>query len=219
MLRIIGAGLPRTGTMTLKNALETLLGAPCHHMAEVFQRAETDPAAFLAAARGEDTDWDALLEGYAAAVDWPASAFYAELAEQYPDAVVILSKRDCFDTWWTSANNTILEKIDSAADFAGETWAAMVYAIWDKTFEGAPRTDRDAVEAAYHRYHDRVRETVSAGRLVEFTTGAGWAPLCEALELPVPDQAFPYLNTTKDWKNRPDNVPPGGVGAPQGEPV
>lgn len=213
MLRVIGAGLPRTGTMTLKSALETLLGAPCHHMAEVFERFETDPPAFLAAARGEPVDWDEVLAGYAAAVDWPASAFYAELAERYPEAVVVLSRRDGFDTWWKSCQNTIFTGMDSG-DFATEAWVDMISAIWDKTFEGAPRTDRDAVEAAYARYHDRVRETVPAERLVEFTTGAGWGPLCDALGLPVPEEPFPYLNTTKEWHERTGDVPPGGVPGP-----
>ncbi|SDE08191.1 sulfotransferase family protein [Glycomyces harbinensis] len=216
MLRVIGAGLPRTGTMTLKSALETLLGAPCHHMAEVFRNLETDPPAFLAAARGAPTDWDAVLAGYAAAVDWPSSAFHAELAERFPDAVVVLSRRKDFDTWWTSCNDTIFTGMDGG-DFATETWAAMIAAIWDRTFEGAPRTDRDAVEAAYHRYHERVRETIPPHRLVEFTTGAGWEPLCDALGLPVPAEPFPHLNTTREWHERTGDVPPGGVPGPSKE--
>lgn len=214
MLRVIGAGLPRTGTMTLKSALETLLGEPCHHMAEVFQRLDRDPAAFLAAARGEPTDWDAVFAGYAAAVDWPASAFHVELAERYPGAVVVLSRRDSFDTWWKSCNNTIFTGMDTRNDVATREWSDMIDAVWSKTFEGAPRSDRDAVEAAYHRYHERVREAIPAERLVEFETGAGWGPLCDALGLPVPQEPFPYLNTTKEWQERAaGDVPPGGIGA------
>ncbi|THV27275.1 sulfotransferase family protein [Glycomyces paridis] len=210
MLRVIGAGLPRTGTMTLKSALETLLGAPCHHMAEVFRRVETDPPVFLAAARGEGADWDAILSGYASAVDWPASAFYAELAERYPEAVVVLSRRDRFETWWSSATNTIFTGMDTEG-FKTPAWSAMIDAIWEKTFPGAPRSDRDAVEEAYERYHERVRATIPPERLVEFTTGAGWEPLCAALDLPVPEEPFPYLNTTRDWHERKGQVPPGGV--------
>lgn len=201
MLRVIGAGLPRTGTMTLKNALETLLGTPCHHMAEVFSRGETDPPAFLAAAQGNASDWDEVFAGYAAAVDWPGSAFYAELAEYYPDAIIVLSRRDSFATWWKSANNTIF-KDRGSEDLAPPTWTAMVDAIWEKTFPGTDRKDPDAVdaiEAAYHRYHDRVRETIPAERLVEFETGAGWQPLCDALGLPIPKTPFPHLNSTADF--------------------
>ncbi|MCC3765388.1 sulfotransferase family protein [Glycomyces sp. TRM65418] len=199
MLRVIGAGLPRTGTMTLKNALETLLGAPCHHMAEVFGRVETDAPAFSAAAEGDFPDWDEVFKGYAAAVDWPASAFYAELAERYPDAVVVLSRRDSFEAWWTSANNTVFKKFNEIEDPSGGPWLAMVEKVWDYAFEGAERADKAAVEAAYHRYHDKVRATVPADRLVEFGTGAGWEPLCTALGLPIPDQPFPHLNSTKDF--------------------
>jgi hypothetical protein len=205
MLRVIGAGLPRTGTMTLKNALETLLGAPCHHMIEVFDRGETDPPAFLVAAQGNPPDWDEVFAGYAAAVDWPASAFYAELAEEYPDAIVVLSRRDSFATWWKSANNTILKAIGDAHAFAPPGWLAMIDAIWERTFPGTDRTDPeavDAIEAAYHRYHERVRETIPAERLVEFETGAGWQPLCDALRLPVPSEPFPHLNSTADFNQQ-----------------
>lgn len=202
MLQVIGAGLPRTGTMTLKSALETLLGAPCHHMAEVFGRKEIDPPAFLAAAKGREPDWESLFDGYAAAVDWPASAFYPELAARYPDAIVVLSRRDSFETWWTSVNNTILKRFEQADEFAGNDWGAMVDALWDRVFEGAARSDKDAVEAGYDRYHERVRESVPAERLVEFQTGAGWEPLCEALRLPVPSEPFPHLNSSEQFNLR-----------------
>lgn len=210
MLRVIGAGLPRTGTMTLKNALETLLGAPCHHMSEVFGRTEIDPPAFLAATKGDLPDWEELLGGYAAAVDWPGSAFYAELAERYPDAIVVLSRRDSFSTWWRSASDTIFQAFkpeSKGAAFGGPDWTAMVDALWRKTFGDADQSDPEAVEAAYHRYHDRVRETIPASRLVEFETGAGWQPLCDALGLPVPETPFPHLNTTADFNKLTDEEP------------
>ncbi len=188
--------------MTLKNALETLLGAPCHHMAEVFGRVDIDAPAFSAAAKGEFSDWDGLFEGYAAAVDWPASAFYAELAEQYPDAIVVLSKRESFESWWTSATNTVFRRFNEIDDPSGGPWLAMVEDVWDYTFDGAAREDVAAVEAAYHRYHEKVRDTIPASRLIEFETGAGWKPLCEALDLPVPDAPFPHLNSTADFNAR-----------------
>jgi hypothetical protein len=205
MLRVIGAGLPRTGTMTLKKALETLLGAPCHHMAEVFGRTEIDPPAFLAATKGDLPDWEALLGGYAAAVDWPGSAFYAELAERYPDAIVVLSRRDSFATWWKSANDTIFKAFEPSEErpqFGGVDWPAMIDGLWRKSFGDAERSDPEAVEAAYHRYHDRVRETIPASRLIEFETGAGWQPLCDALDLPVPAEPFPHLNSTAEFNSQ-----------------
>jgi hypothetical protein len=191
--------------MTLKNALETLLGAPCHHMVEVFDRGETDPPAFLAAAQGNPPDWDELFAGYAAAVDWPSSAFYAELAEQFPDAIIVLSRRDSFATWWRSAGATVFRPMDSADDAAPPVLLEMIDALWEKTFPGTDRNDPeglDAIEAAYHRYHERVRESIPAERLLEFETGAGWQPLCDALGLPVPAAPFPHLNSTADFQKR-----------------
>ncbi|THV38675.1 sulfotransferase family protein [Glycomyces buryatensis] len=207
MIRVIGAGLPRTGTMTLKNALETLLGEPCHHMAEVFGRPEIDPPAFHAASQGDFPEWDKLFEGYAAAVDWPGSAFYAELAEAYPDAIVVLSRRDSFETWWTSVNNTIFKGFDMAEERMGPIWVDMINGIWDKTFPGADRTgDVAAIKVAYERYHQQVRETIPADRLVEFETGAGWEPLCTALDLPIPAEPFPHLNSTADFNAQVESV-------------
>ncbi|WP_026932402.1 sulfotransferase family protein [Glycomyces tenuis] len=202
MLHIIGAGLPRTGTTTLKSALETLLEEPCHHMSEVLARAEVDVPVFTAAAGGDFPDWDAHFDGYAAAVDWPASAFYPELAERYPDAVVVLSRRDGFGTWWTSMNNTILKQLDDYRLPGHEQRKAMLQGLWARAFEGAPMDDEAAVEEAYERYHERVRATVPAERLVDFPTGSGWEPLCEALDLPVPDEPFPHLNTSSEYNAR-----------------
>jgi hypothetical protein len=201
MLRVIGAGLPRTGTTTLKHALETLLGAPCHHMSEVFGR-PSDVPAFTAAAAGRFPDWDVLFDGYAAAVDWPASAFYAELAARYPDAVVVLSRRDRFETWWTSMNDTILKRFDDLrlSDAGGQQ--ALVQDVWNRVFDGAPMDDEAAVAAAYDRHHERVRATVPAERLVDFPAGSGWEPLCAALGLPVPEEPFPHLNTSADFNAR-----------------
>ncbi|WP_100444559.1 sulfotransferase family protein [Glycomyces xiaoerkulensis] len=211
MLQVIGAGLPRTGTMTIKAALETLLGEPCHHMAEVFGRKDIDVPAFSAAVHGDFPDWDELFAGYAAAVDWPASAFYPELAERYPDAVVVLSVRDSFETWWTSTSNTVLQHFggQSGAYPGEDAWEAMVRGVWSRAFDGAPLDDVQAIEAAYHRYHERVRETVPAERLVEFRTGAGWEPLCSALGLPVPDEPFPHLNSTADFHAQVEDIKEG----------
>src|SRR5690348_10458482 len=104
-LRVIGAGCGRTGTMSLKLALERLLGAPCYHMVEVFAHPEHVPD-WHAAALGNMPDWNALFAGYAAAVDWPASAFWPELSAAFPDALVVLSVRDA-QSWWQSAHETI----------------------------------------------------------------------------------------------------------------
>src|SRR6478736_7536238 len=111
-LRVVGVGLGRTGTNSLKLALERLLDAPCHHMIEVFANGEQFPL-WVAALEG-DPDWTAIYGGYAATVDWPGAAFWRELVAANPDAVVLLSRRESAEVWWNSARRTIF------APFNGE---------------------------------------------------------------------------------------------------
>jgi Sulfotransferase domain len=192
-LRVVGAGLGRTGTMSLKVALERLLGAPCYHMVEVFAHPEHIPA-WHAAARGTMPDWHTLLAGYGAAVDWPAAAFWPELSEAFPDAVVLLSVRDP-QSWWQSATETIFPTTQKAA---GTDWHAMAEAVFAARFTTAV-DDPAAAMAAFERHNARVRETVPAHRLIEWRAGDGWAPLCAALGVPVPDEPFPHTNTREIW--------------------
>ena len=121
-LRVIGAGFGRTGTASLKVALEKLLGAPCYHMIEVFQHPE-HVALWHEAALGNMPDWNRLFEGYASAVDFPASAFWPEIMNAYPDALVLLSVRDP-EQWWQSASETIMGPHD--APMITDAWRAMV---------------------------------------------------------------------------------------------
>ena len=204
-LRVIGAGLGRTGTMSLKGALERLLGAPCYHMIEVFPR----PAHFglwTAAARGEPVDWKALFDGFTSAVDWPASAFWKEMAQAFPDAIILLSTRDSAEAWWKSASQTIFGV--AAADRSNPV-AKMVDAIFAARFTKDIH-DHDAAIAAYERHNADVRATAPRDRLVEWTPKDGWGPLCKALGVAVPDEPFPHVNTTDEFKTRIASGPPPG---------
>lgn len=195
-LRVVGAGVGRTGTLSLKVALERLLGAPCYHMAEVFAHPEHVPL-WHAAARGEMPDWHALFAGYAAAVDWPACAFWPELAAAFPDALVLLSVRDA-QSWWESASETILP---GAQQQAGSPWHAMVEAMMEARFTGATH-DRNAAIAAFERHNARVRAEVPRERLLEWRAPEGWGPLCAALGVAVPDEPFPRVNTREQFIGR-----------------
>jgi len=196
MLRVVGAGVGRTGTLSLKVALERLLGAPCYHMMEVFGHQEHVPV-WRDAARGKMPDWKALMNGYAAAVDWPASAFWPELATDFPDALVLLSVRDA-ESWWRSANGTIFPATDRAPS---DLWRSMVEELFASRFTSAIR-DREASIAAFERHNARVRATVPSNRLLEWRPGDGWNPLCRALDLPVPEEPFPHTNTTAEFVAR-----------------
>jgi hypothetical protein len=195
-LRIVGAGLGRTGTHSLKIALERLLDGPCYHMVEVFGHPEHVPL-WTAAMVDEPVDWDALFDGYVAAVDWPACGVWSTIAGAYPDALVLLSTRRSADEWWTSASQTIFEATKEAA-LGDEDWQRMVTAMFRRFTPDWP--DEAACKAAYERHNAEVRATVPADRLVEWQPSDGWGPLCSALGVPVPDDPFPVTNTTAEFR-------------------
>lgn len=196
-LRVVGAGLGRTGTMSLKLALERLLGAPCYHMVEVFPRPE-HVTIWHQAALGKMPDWNAVFAGFAAAVDWPSAAFWPELMEAFPDALVVLSTRDT-QAWWQSAHETIFRVVEGANP--GAEWLAMIQVLLAERFT-ADIQNAEACMAAFERHNARVRETVPPGRLLEWRASEGWEPLCKALGLPVPAEPFPHTNTREDWAAR-----------------
>ena len=207
-LQLVGAGVGRTGTASLKLALETLLGAPCYHMLEVFDHPEHVPL-WHAAARGEPVDWEQLFAGYAATVDWPGAAFWPELTAAYPRAVVLLSVRESADTWWRSASATIVQGLsqDPPPESPRGPWHAMMREMMRNRFGGDIR-DEHAAKDAYERHNAAVRAAVPADRLLRWQPGDGWAPLCDALGLPVPDVEFPHTNTTAEFQAMMRGTPP-----------
>jgi hypothetical protein len=202
-LRVVGAGLGRTGTHSLKLALEQLLGGPCYHMSELIDR-EEDTAIWAAATRGEDVDWAGFLAEYAATVDWPACAFWEPIAAAHPDAVVVLSLRESPEAWVKSFERTIAQALQKPVPAEDPGWVErrrMVLAMVESTFTPDWR-DPDAAREAYIRHADRVRAAVPAGRLVEYRAGDGWEPLCAALGVEIPAEPFPHTNTTADFRTQ-----------------
>jgi hypothetical protein len=195
-LRVVGAGVGRTGTMSLKTALERLLGAPCYHMVEVFSHPQHVPV-WHAAARGEMPDWQQLFAGYAAAVDWPAASFWPEISAAFPDAIVVLSLRER-RKWWQSADETIFPALRDPQAMPLPGWHAMIEEIVRSRFTAA-LDDAEAAMAAFDRHNAAVRAAVPASRLIEWQAADGWQPLCAALGLPVPDEPFPRVNTREEF--------------------
>jgi len=201
-MRVVGAGLGRTGTHSLKLALERLLGQPCYHMSEVVQHLDHVPT-WHAAIRGERVDWTPVLGDYAAIVDWPGAAVWRDLAAAYPDAIVLLSTRRDAATWLRSARATIMgngpeNKLEDDPSVPG--FVPMVRDM----FAGFDPNWRDdaAAMAAYERHNEAVRREVPAARLVEWQPGAGWGPLCHALGVTLPDEEFPHVNSTEEFRER-----------------
>jgi len=192
-LKFIGAGLGRTGTTSLKLALEKLLMGNCYHMISISSHPEHIEL-WHRAANGDMPDWKTLFTTYSAVTDWPASAFYKELMDFYPEAKVVLSYRDP-EQWFESCQNTIFPKITSTEG----KWGDMIRAIVFKTF-CEEINDKDKCIAAYKRHLEEVKAYVPANRLVEWQAGDGWKPLCEAVGFAEPDIDFPHLNTTRDFQ-------------------
>jgi hypothetical protein len=197
-LRVVGAGLGRAGTNSLKLALERLLGGRCYHMSECIQR-PGEVAVWHAAIRGEAVDWDAPLADFAATVDWQACAFWRELSAANPDAAVVLSVRESPEAWWESMEKTIVSTLTRPVPAEDEDWLrrrAMILDLMNSFKEGWKH--RDAAVAACEAHNEGVRRAGPARQLVEWRPGDGWVPLCEMLVVPAPDEPFPHANRTAE---------------------
>lgn len=197
-LKVIGAGFGRTGTLSLKNALEHLGFGPCYHMTELFSHPEADEQ-WAAIARGEPVDLNALFAGYQASVDWPACAVYRELMQLYPEAKVLLSVRDP-EKWYESARNTIYHVADRKLL---SPHARMIDTlIWEGTFHGRFE-DKDYAIAVFQRHNEEVKQLVPAAKLLVYDVKEGWEPLCAFLGVAVPvDTPFPHLNDREEFIGR-----------------
>jgi hypothetical protein len=197
-LKVVGAGLGRTGTMSLKRGLETLLGGPCYHMYEVFQHLDHVPL-WRQAAEGKPVNWDTIFDGFVAAVDWPVGSFWKEVSEHYPDSLVVLSSRDP-EKWWKSASETIFPSINSIDEEFRE-WHDMIDCMMENRFT-PDLNDKDACIAAFLKHNEDVRRNAPKGRFLEWQASEGWEPLCKALDLPIPDEPFPHVNSTEEFQQR-----------------
>ena len=198
-MRVVGAGLGRTGTLSLKFALEQLLDAPCHHMMEVGMNPAQAPF-FERAALGETIDWPELLAGYEAIVDWPGCAFWRELSAAFPEALVLLSRRP-LDRWYDSASETIFPERpvdESDADAVART--RMWHAI--RANFSPDVHDREITIEAARRHNEAVIAETPSDRLLIYEPGDGWEPICERLDLPIPDAPFPHVNTREQFLGR-----------------
>lgn len=201
-LRVVGAGLGRTGTNSLKVALERLLGGRCYHMVELIER-PGDTEYWERAAAGELVTWDWLRRDYSATVDFPAAMFWREILADNPEAVVLLSTRESAQTWWDSFQRTILQSLSGEVPADRPDWArrrAMNLSVLARLTPGW-RSEADAIDA-YERHNEEVRRTVPPDRLIDWRPGDGWQPICSVLGVAVPGEPFPHENTTADFQAR-----------------
>ncbi len=214
-MRVIGAGFGRTGTTSLKAALEQLGYGPAYSLTEVFENPE-HVGFWEAARRGEEVDWRQFFEGYEIAVDWPACSFYEELMKAFPEARVILTVRDP-KPWYESMHSTIYQlrkvtdgplPVKAAFDLAGMfvpgvTGTARLadHLVWEDTFDGLFE-DRDYAMEVFERNNEAVCRCVPQERLLVFDVRDGWGPLCEFMGVEAPDRPFPHLNEMRQMRRR-----------------
>src|SRR5579884_2857931 len=212
-MKLIGAGLPRTGTLSQKVALEMAGFGPCYHMVNVL--GELDLVRPWRQALEGDGDWAEIFGGFQATVDWPGAFFYAELIERYPEAKVLLSVRDG-DAWERSMRETIwrvlygdavmtnLSRARSQVDRGWGDYMDLMEEMWRRSglLGEGNSAEPGELAAAMERYNQEVIDTVPADRLLVWSASEGWEPLCEFLEIDVPGAPFPRLNDSAQFAER-----------------
>jgi hypothetical protein len=195
-LKVIGSGLGRTGTMSLKLALERIGLGPCHHMVEVFMHPDSVPL-WVAAGQG-NPDWDTIFDGYQSMVDYPGCKFWRELMDYYPDAKVIHTVRDP-ERWFESTQATIFAPGSGAVTPPPPMKPFFEMVTGD--FEGRLH-DRDYMVERFKRHTEEIVSTVPKDRLLVYEAGQGWEPLCAFLGVSVPDTPYPRENSRADFQAR-----------------
>jgi hypothetical protein len=206
-LKVVGSGFGRTGTNSLKLALEQLGLGPCHHMYEVRDHPEQLPH-WHAAAEGGTADWDAVYAGYASAVDWPTAFYWRELAAHYADAKIIHTVRPeaaWLESFRATIHRALSEHEDAEPGNRSDLMNMSRVLITQRTFAGT--MDDDAhVLSVYRDHNAAVRGAIPAERLLVFDVAHGWGPLCDFLGLAVPDTPFPHVNSSRQFNADQDDA-------------
>jgi hypothetical protein len=207
-LQVIGSGLGRTGTTSLKKALTMLGLGPCQHMLDVLACPER-MGLWVDAGAGT-ADWDAIFEGYRSTVDYPGAVYWRELAARYPDAKVVHSVRDP-DEWYDSTQETIFAPDRRAGrTFDNPSLRARFFGSFTGAIHGRLH-DRAFMTDYFCRHTEQVTAGLAPERLLVYEVGQGWEPLCGFLGVPVPDQPFPAENARAAWW-RPGQASPSSQG-------
>ncbi|MEZ5985909.1 MAG: sulfotransferase [Hyphomonas sp.] len=196
-LKVISVGFGRTGTMSLKLALDQLGYWPCHHMIEVIENTDRQVLLWSDALAGKP-DFDAIYDGYAAAVDWPTAAFWKEVADYFPEAKIILSTRSP-ESWYDSISQTILASLWAPDTWPPQAvaWFRMVEKVIERSLGDARQ--KDDLIAAFIAHDVAVKATIPPERLLVHEAKDGWEPLCAFLGVPVPFEPYPRANTKDEF--------------------
>jgi len=209
-MKVLGVGFGRSGTMSIKQALEEVGAGPCFHMIELIRNNEMIPPWHDAAIKGE-VDFDRMFEGFESTIDWPGCSYWRELIEYYPDAPVLLNYRD-FDGFYKSCKNTIYalreaamkgELVEDASRPAPppELWQVIGKLLWEQDFQGRFEDEQWMREMYYARIEE-IKQTVPADRLTVFKLEeASWQPIADMLGIDPPEGEFPHLHDTDEFRS------------------
>jgi hypothetical protein len=200
-MHVIGAGVGRTGTYSLKIAINQLGLGPCHHMEAVLQNMPVQVPLWSAALNGEP-DWPAIYSGFASAVDWPTACFFRELAGAYPQAKFVLTHRSP-ESWADSFGATIYKLLADRDNAPPEMrdWLEMSSGVISRT-GFPPGLDRDGLMNRFTAHNEAVKDAIPAERLLVYQVREGWGPLCDFLGVAAPDEPFPRTNDRAEFWDR-----------------
>lgn len=197
-LKVIGAGLGRTGTYSLKLALNELGFGPCHHMEDVAKDLPVQLPLWQAALKGR-ANWATIYDGFESAVDWPTARFFRELHAVYPEAKFILGHRSPRN--WAESFGETVYKLMTESDRVPEhlqEWLSMAREVILQS--GIPLSaDVVRLEAVFSAHNDAVKSAIPFDRLLVYEIKEGWNPLCSFLGVPVPDKPFPRTNNRNEF--------------------
>jgi hypothetical protein len=202
-LQVIGVGMHRTGSMSVKAALERLGFGPCYHGMEALRRSADGDHWLAAYEAGGDFDWPVIFDGYRSTMDWPTIHFWEQLAAAYPEAKILLTERDP-EGWWNSHAEMFRlgtefgeQLTDDQRRWAEESGFARMQTalgtIAPASFDGRVFDKGHCLEV-FRKHNERVRKTVPTERLLVFRVQQGWEPLCRFLGVDVPNESFPHVN-------------------------
>ena len=200
-LKVIGAGVGRTGTYSLKLAINRLGFGPCHHMEEVLHNMATQVPLWSEAVSGQ-ADWASIFDGYQSAVDWPTACFFRELLQKFPAAKFVLTVRDP-ERWAESFGATIYELVANKDQAPEEmkAWLNMASDVIARTGFPLGRGHNELAQA-FDAHNQAVKKAVPSDQLLVFDVRNGWEPLCDFLEVPVPNDDFPRTNHREEFWDR-----------------
>jgi Sulfotransferase domain len=200
-MHVIGAGVGRTGTHSLRTALNQLGLGPCHHMQEVLANMPMQVPLWAAAAKGHP-DWAKIYDGYESAVDWPTARYFRELHAVYPKAKFVLTYRSP-ESWAESFSETIYKIMAGRANAPPEmhAWLEMGLEVIAQT--GFPEgLDVSGLTKAYIAHNEAVKAAIPSAQLLVYQAREGWDPLCAFLNVPIPTQPFPRTNDRAEFQAR-----------------